>query len=134
MSENTIETVQDLQTEQIPNPLTIEYPLRKIDEIAKDQAYLLQAISALGAPKGEYYVQDLGAEALGKAIMARETTNQKLIAFYEKMYNDLSGKRESNGGRETVAEELLEILRNPAADVVDKDRAKSILQQYMQVL
>ena len=126
MSENKTETVQNPQTEQIPNPLTVEYLLRKIDEIAKDQAYLMEAIAALGTSGDGQRRTDLRSQALGKAIMARETTNQKLIAFYKRMYDDLSGRPRDR--KEELAAELLAFLRDPAVPQENKLHAASILE------
>ena len=121
MSENTIETVQNLQNEQIPNPLTIEYPLRKIDEIAKDQEYLMKAIAALK--------DNEDGQAVCRIVTARETTNQKLIAFYEKMYDDLSGRNE--GSTKFIAREMIGIMKDPAYDEVEKDRAQDVLSSLI---
>ena len=123
MSEHNNET---LQTEQIPTPLTVDYPLRKIEEIARDQAYLMEAIAALS--KNE------DGQAAARIVMARETTNQKLIAFYEKMYDELSGKARPTDGRAAVAAELLAILKDPNANGAQKESAADVLRKYMQVL
>ena len=67
--------------------LTVDYLLGKLEEISHDQPFLIAAISELGK-------MDVGAQerarAVGEIIKAREATNQKLIALYEKMYDDLT--------------------------------------------
>lgn len=78
--------------EQIPEKYTTNYALEQIEKIASQTEYLYNVISELGkiSSKG---AGDIGAqsraEALSIVIKCRETTNQKLIAFYEKMYDDL---------------------------------------------
>jgi len=80
--------------------LTMEYLLGKIDQIASDTAYLSETITALQDLKSDPAFADnqqgdnagkAKAQALGSAIMCRETTNQQLLALYKQMYEDLKG-------------------------------------------
>ena len=75
--------------------LTIEEIVERIDAIASDKGYLTEAIESLrlitGAP-GDIAGQ-AKAHALGKAVEAREETNQRLIEFYTKVYNDIFGSK-----------------------------------------
>lgn len=78
--------------------LTMDYLLGKLEEISLGQAFLTDAISELGKMKsggpGDVGTQEQ-AKAVGEIIKAREATNQKLIALYEKMYDDLTSKQTS---------------------------------------
>ena len=95
----TAETIANLlasTTEQRSEKLTMDYLLGKLEEISLGQAFLTDAISELGKMKsggpGDVGTQEQ-AKAIGEIIKAREATNQRLIALYEKMYDDLSGKK-----------------------------------------
>ena len=76
----------------------MDYLLGKLEEISLGQAFLTDAISELGKMKsggpGDVGTQEQ-AKAVGEIIKAREATNQKLIALYEKMYDDLTSKQTS---------------------------------------
>ncbi len=78
--------------------LTMDYLLSKLEEITTGQAFLTDAIAELGKMKsggpGDVGTQEQ-AKAVGVIIQAREETNQRLIALYEKMYDDLTAKRDS---------------------------------------
>ena len=84
--------------EQHSEKLTIDYILGKLEEISLGQAFATDAILELGKMKsggpGDVGTQEQ-AKAVGEIIKAREATNQKLISFYEKMYDDLKPKEES---------------------------------------
>ena len=123
MSENTVTT----ETSATPK-YSVEYILEQLDKIATNTTYLLETIKACSEPVSV----DVATEAhtrLEKIVVSRETTNQRLIAFYEEMYRDLRPTAAS--GKEMVVAELLKILNDPARSPEDKDRAKSILQDYM---
>lgn len=85
-------------SEQRSEKLTMDYLLGKLEEISLGQAFLTDAISELGKMKsggpGDVGTQEQ-AKAVGEIIKAREATNQKLIALYEKMYDDLTSKQTS---------------------------------------
>ncbi len=84
--------------EQCSEKLTMDYLLGKLEEISLGQAFLTDAISELGKMKsggpGDVGTQEQ-AKAVGEIIKAREATNQKLIALYEKMYDDITSKQTS---------------------------------------
>ncbi len=85
-------------TEQRSEKLTVDYILGKLEEILVGQAFLTDAVSELGKMKsggpGDVGTQEQ-AKAVGEIIKAREATNQKLIALYEKMYDDITSKQTS---------------------------------------
>ena len=85
-------------SEQRSEKLTMDYLLGKLEEISLGQAFLTDAISELGKMKsggpGDVGTQEQ-AKAVGEIIKAREATNQKLIALYEKMYDDLTSRQTS---------------------------------------
>ena len=100
---------------------TVDYILGKLEELMASQQVALAAISELGKLKSAG-PGDLGTEgqaiAIGDVVKARETTNQRLIAFYEKMYDDLTAKQTS------LKEIAMKALEN-ASDNEDKCRVLS---------
>ncbi len=77
---------------------SIPYILRQIALIQADTACLTEVAGKLaamsdgdsGEPGSPGNIQGQAkAEALGTIITCRETTNQQLLRFYEKMYDDL---------------------------------------------
>lgn len=101
-------TINEMAT--APN-LTMGYVLAQIEKIASQTAYLNETISELGkmfaATPVAYAPEDIAgmakAQALGDVVRCRETTNQQLLTFYEKVYDDLKSVKLSCG-LESVAE------------------------------
>lgn len=101
MSENKnviAEAAVEPATEQ-PQKLTVNYVLEQIEKIQNQTDHIGMALAALGnmVPKSNTTVPDVSgaeqAEAIAEVVESRETTNQKLIALYEKMYDDLTKKQ-----------------------------------------
>ena len=73
--------------------ISIAYLLEQIEKIAAQTDYLNVAIEKLS--KLDYSAPECGsppderAKALGDIVRCRETTNQQLIAFYQKLYEDI---------------------------------------------
>ena len=107
---------------------TLDYCLEQIEKISEQTEYLNNTISELGKAV-PVSPDDNRAQALTDTVKCRETTNQKLIAFYEKMYDDLKPKAPT--GREFVAIQLLEILKDPYSSAENADRARLILERYV---
>lgn len=77
--------------------LSLAYILEQIARIQSDTSYLMETIQMLaqipfgdsgesGSP-GDIQGQ-AKAQALGDVVRCRETTNQQLLRFYEKLYDD----------------------------------------------
>lgn len=98
VSESMAKLLNSTAEQQCSEKLTMDYLLGKLEEISLGQAFLTDAISELGKMKsggpGDVGTQEQ-AKAIGEIIKAREATNQKLIALYEKMYDDLTSKQTS---------------------------------------
>lgn len=99
-----IETIPTAET-AAPNKLNVHYCLDQIEKILNQTDYLHQAIAQVEN------VGEAGAMALGNMVEAREHTNQKLIAFYQKMYDDLKPKAPSE--KENLILGLADQLGNP---------------------
>jgi len=94
-------------TETTTPRYTVEYILEQIEKIAADTAYLHEAI------KGAVSAGEARAIGLGNIVESRENTNRKLIAFYEKIYDDL--KPEKATPKLSPKEQALQILAAKAA-------------------
>lgn len=83
---------------------TLRYVLEQIEKIAAQSEYLNQTIDRLGnmsdGEPGEAcspgnIAGQAKAQALGDVVRCRETTNQQLLKFYEKIYDDLKKQPDS---------------------------------------
>ena len=124
-------------SEQRSEKLTMDYLLGKLEEISLGQAFLADAISELGKMKSGG-PSDVGtqeqAKAIGEIIKAREATNQKLIALYEKMYDDLKPDKKINNERVAVIGTLIETLGEGLTPVESKEALTEILGIALQDL
>ena len=119
MSENKNDIVEVTATTPIEEPqkLTINYVLEQIEKIHNQTDHIGMALAALGnmVPKTNSTTPDVAgaeqAEAIAEVVESREATNQKLIALYEKMYDDLKPKEES------AKSKALEILSKIVTEV-----------------
>ena len=122
-------------TEKASRP--IEEIVAKIDAIASDKGYLTEAIESLrlitdgnsgdcGAP-GDIAGQ-AKAQALGKAVAAREETNQRLIEFYTKVYNDLINAQMSR--KDIAGLRILSLIENAIDKGMDADGISTILDFF----
>ena len=96
MSENkTNEITETAESADIKTNYTIDYCLKQIEEIRKQSETLNETISntcnAIVADKDENELAQLNeiVDSVRGMICYRDTTNQKLIAFYQKIYDDL---------------------------------------------
>lgn len=83
MSENTAKPET-----MVTRKYTVEYVLEQIEKITADTSYLLEAIKECSNPAGG----EGCAMGLGNMVEHREKTNRQLIAFYEKVYSDLTAE------------------------------------------
>lgn len=99
MDENKATQTIDLETgevvEQAKDRFTLEYVLGQIEKLQENDQYLKEALSSvreivIGGPG------DIGsaekAKAIKEAVAAREQTNRELLAFYQRLYDDLKPK------------------------------------------
>lgn len=89
MSENKNYTVNETPSQE---KLSMRYLLEQIEAIQSQVDYLQNVIASLAETHSQG-PEDIGAKerarALGEVVMSREATNQRLIAFYEKVYDDI---------------------------------------------
>ncbi len=129
--------VPELTEQVIPKTLTMEYVLGKIEEITANQGYLMAAITELGKLKsggpGDVGTQEQG-KAFGEIIKAREATNQRLIALYEKMYDDLKPKQSAESERLLMLQTVIESLSEGITPMESSQALQNILQVALQDL
>ena len=105
ISEDKIMTNQDINininenaANEVSSRYNLDYALRSIEKIRDDTTYLKDTIEALRLMEKSDGPADVAGEAKGRALQkvveSRETTNQALIKFYEKMYDDLKPQKE----------------------------------------
>ena len=67
----------------------LDYMLKQMAEIQEDNAHILTALAQLATMEINPGTPDSRAMAMGNIIEARESTNRKLLAMYQDIYNDL---------------------------------------------
>lgn len=96
-TENT--AVETDVVEVTTDKYTYEYALKQIERIAVETEHIHQAIAELGGLENEGVPTGGSADAIAHGIAdvvrCRETTAQRLIDFYERMYFDLAPLSES---------------------------------------
>ncbi len=81
-----METVieNNIETPVLPEKVTVEYILGKIEQIQAENEQFYNDIS-----KRYDGSSDTGLEQLKTIVMCRETTNQRIIEFYKKIYDGI---------------------------------------------
>ncbi len=137
---NVMEAVANLLNakaeQQCVDKLTMGYVLGKIEEISTDRSYITAAISELGKMKsggpGDIGTEEQ-AKAIGDIVKARETTNQRLLALYEKMYDDLKPEKVNNE-KVAILGTLIETLGEGLPPMQTKEALTQILASALQNL
>lgn len=119
---------EESKTESVYN---IEYILSQIAKIQEQTDYLNNALEKLsqmgdgdsGNPGAPGNIQgEAKAQAMGDIVRCRETTNQKMLSLYEKMYDDLSGKK-------VLKDKALSALEKCAGDQKLMDKVSGALTE-----
>ncbi|MDE6363843.1 MAG: hypothetical protein K2L86_06195 [Lachnospiraceae bacterium] len=106
---------------------SIEYCLAQIEHIAHQTDYLEQAVSELKQLDSDPLCGQKAA-AISDVVKSRETTNQQLINFYIKMYDDLKTPAPVDAitHKAHLQEQLLKVMEHtlenndyPAKEVAD---------------
>ena len=81
--------------------LSIGYILGQMEKIRTDNGYIMEALNKImdieshpPTMNAADYGAQAKAEAIGDIVKAREATNQKLLATYGQMYDDIKPKKE----------------------------------------
>ena len=94
--------------------LSMNYILEQIEKIMADTEYLHKTIDAIvtigpAAGPGDICGSEK-AQALATVVECRETTNQKMLALYEKMYDDLKPQKPTEPAGMPANEKLTAVL------------------------
>ena len=105
LSENVIclacppDMQHDSEEKRMSNSVTIEQIFDQLNKVVESTAFFERALHTLATmtaadiPTDSYAPGDIAGQARAQAVAdicrCRETTNQQLIRFYEKMYDDL---------------------------------------------
>lgn len=115
---------------------SIEYILSQIAKIQEQTEYLNTAIEKLslmgdgesGDPGSPGNIQGQAkAQAIGDIVRCRETTNQKMLSLYEKMYDDL--RPENSNRKLDVLEKLAQIAANTDDFACEKSEMLDSIRQ-----
>lgn len=90
---------------------SIAYCLSQIEQIAHQTAYLNQALSELQHLENDSLCGQKAA-AISEVVKSRENTNQQLLSFYNKMYDDLKApvSVDAVSHKARLQEQLLKIM------------------------
>ena len=138
MSENTITTAVETENTEI----TAKYFLDQIEKIRQDSKHVYDAIEKLGAVKSGCS-NDIGAQGTAQAletiVQARETTNQKMIDFYTKAYEECLANDEARRDKKIqLAQQIwLSYFDHVASMIDDEDsvhQTKSNVESQLSLL
>ena len=136
MSENINKVVTENEKE-----ISASSILREIANIQKDNSHIFDALKQLEHVKSECS-RDIGAEEKAKAIAdvvkCRETTNQRLIDFYERAYFDcIAAKKEDRTEKINMIKDILISYLNQSAQDFEGDMLvdiKEFVQSQLNLL
>ncbi len=112
-----------------PPELSMEFVLSRIDKILNDTAYIYDSINTIKEMPTD--TPWTFSEALSKIVESRESTNQKMLQLFEKMYNDLKSKnsfQDSPTGMEEFRK-LVDSLQSFPPHILPPDMTKNILEE-----
>lgn len=124
---------EERKTESVYN---IEYILSQIAKIQEQTEYLNIALKKLsqmgdgesGSPGSPVNIQGQAkAQAIADIVRCRETTNQKMLSLYEKMYDDL--KPDNENKKLDVLENLAQIAANTDDFASEKSEMLDTIRQ-----
>ena len=111
MTDHTTDNIVEVKKaeETVSETLSIDYILAQIEKIVENTAYITAAMDSLNS------VQSIGpgnigaeekAKGIADVVRCRETTNQQLLAFYTKVFTDLTAPKKD------PLTEKMELIRN----------------------
>ena len=113
---------------------TMDHCLTQIALIQSQTAYINEAFAQLSTVRSES-PGDIGAQerarAIGDVVKCRETTNQKLLEFYTKMYEDL---RDATAVSVNDSISRLTHIGDKVAECCDEDSAFEALSEIAKMI
>ena len=108
--------------------LSVGYILSQIEKIQQDNEHIYKALESLsGIVTGQGPADVAGegkANGIADTVKCRETTNQKLIAFYEKLYDDI--KSESVDFNHFSLEQIVYAIERCDAGMMNAETSKEL--------
>ena len=101
--------------------LSMNYVLEQMEKIMAETEYLhktIEAIVTIESTMGGDLTGQSKANALATVVECRETTNQKMLAMYEKMYDDLKPQVPTRKDKRDTVMDTLRMIQNTLCDVV----------------
>lgn len=110
-AENSMAGNEKENMEQGGGKYSMEYCLEQIERIGHQTEYLNQVIAELRQMDNDSSSGEK-AIALSDIVKCRETTNQQMLRFYERMYDDLKGPKmvDTVSQKSQLQEQLLKIM------------------------
>lgn len=128
MSDNTNVNVNVNANEET---LNVGYILKQMAAIQQDNAHIYEALTVITRmPQGDSgepgspgdIAGQAKATAIADVVRCRETTNQKLLAFYEKVYDDIGDKK---------VDEILRIFEKvQSTDMASEQKVNVTIRAY----
>jgi hypothetical protein len=114
---------------------SLNYVLEQIEKISSQTEYITRAFDAVTSiENGE--IPECGspgnmtgqakAEAIGEIVKSRETTNQKLLQLYEKMYDDLKPAKQRTETDVSIIQAIVQ-----AASGLPPEKARDFLREQI---
>ncbi|MDR0862743.1 MAG: hypothetical protein LBN30_08245 [Oscillospiraceae bacterium] len=103
--------------------------LERIDAIIADTAYIQNAMAQCAAI--DLMGSAIQIHPIPSIVMARETTNQKLIEFLREMYQDLRKEAGADGGA-AERKQLMDMIREIDDDAKKADLIRRLLEREEQ--
>lgn len=131
MISNYLEKAQKILV--TPNEPTMQYVLSRIDMILQDTGHIHNAINSIkDMPVNDSPMGGSGdsskADAIGNTIQSRETTNQQLIKFLEKMYEDIRSQNQSQNSVVDKFHQMMDLLKETNWDEYPES-SRTIIEQ-----
>lgn len=130
--------MQNIENNSDTNKLTMDYVLEQIEKISQQTDYLFDAIEKSGQMPVENGPGDIAgrakAEVLGTIVKCRETTNQQLLSFCEKLYDDLKESIPEKSIMMSRFEEMTEFLKSLSKDDFSEEAWRIIDDSVMSQL
>ena len=132
-----IEEIEKIEEMSGSEPeLSVGYILSQIEKIQQDNEHIYKALETLsGIVSGQGPADVAGqGKAIGIAdtVKCRETTNQKLIAFYEKLYDDI--KPEPVDFNHFSLEQIINAIERCDAGVMSDETSKALKSALLEHL
>lgn len=131
---NNNETMIDMTTGEVVETtnqepkLSVEYILTQLERISSQSAHINDAITKISQMQvsgaGDIGTQEK-ASAIADIVKSRETTNQRMISLYEKMYDSLTRDSTNQDNKIKYASELIRAIDS---DVLDGDDIIGIIK------